>query len=147
MIIMNNGGNIVTDYLECQRQYRKKTGNAATKKYERTKKGKLMRTYRNMQSRVLGILKKKAHLYEGLSILPRRDFYDWAMSSSDFHKLFDEWVASGYKCGSSPSVDRIDISKGYTLDNMQWLSHSENSSRASRQRLQPLKSRPDLGAE
>ena len=147
MIIMINGGETVTDYLEYQRDRRKKTGNAATKKYERTKKGKLMRTYRNMQSRVTGILTKKAHLYEGLSLLPRDEFYRWALASPEFHRLFDEWVASGYRCGSSPSVDRIDPSRGYALENMQWLSHSENSSRASRQRRQPSKLRPDLGAE
>lgn len=118
--------------LERQRQRRKESGNAVTKKYERTKKGKLMRTYRNMQSRVCGILKKKSHLYKGLPILDRQEFYDWAMSSPDFHTLFDSWVASEYKCGASPSVDRIDPKKGYTIDNMQWLSHSDNSRRISR---------------
>jgi hypothetical protein len=33
------------------------------KKYEKTPKGYLMRTYRNMKSRVLGIQHKKAHIY------------------------------------------------------------------------------------
>lgn len=120
--------------LEKQREYRRKNGNAVTRRYERTKKGKLMRTYRNMQSRVTGILKKKAHLYEGLEILPREIFYDWAMSCPEFHKLYDEWVLSDYKCGASPSVDRINPSRGYSLENMEWVSHSENSRRASRTR-------------
>lgn len=143
MVNMNTQeGVTMTDYLESQRQRRKQTGNAATKKYERTKKGKLMRTYRNMQSRVTGVLQKKAHLYEGLSILPRSDFYQWALASPDFHRLFEEWEASGYKCGASPSIDRIDTARGYTLGNMQWLSHSENSSKANRQKRQPSKPHP-----
>lgn len=120
--------------LEKQREYRRANGNAVTKRYERTKKGKLMRTYRNMQSRVSGILRKKAHLYKGLEILDREDFYEWAMASPEFHNLYDGWVSSNYKCGASPSVDRVDPSKGYTLDNMEWVTHSENSRRASRSR-------------
>lgn len=116
------------DYLRKQRERRAQSGNAVTKRYERTKKGKLMRTYRNMQSRVQGILKKKAHLYAGLPILPRVEFYEWAMASNSFHQLFEGWVASGYKCGESPSVDRIDATLGYVLGNMRWLTHRENSS-------------------
>ena len=125
--------NMASD-LKKQREYRRANGNAVTKRYERTKKGKLMRTYRNMQSRVLGILQKKAHLYQGLEILDRDAFYEWAMASPEFHVLYDGWVASGYQCGASPSVDRINPSKGYTLNNMEWVSHSENSRRASRTR-------------
>jgi hypothetical protein len=119
----------MTDYLEKQRDYRAKTGNAATKKYERTVNGKLMRTYRNMQSRALGILKGKRHLYEGIDLLTRQEFYDWALVSPEFHRLYGQWVASGYRPGLSPSVDRVDSARGYTLDNMQWLTHSENSRR------------------
>lgn len=115
------------EYLRKQREYRARTNNSATIKYERTKKGKLMRTYRNMQSRVEGILKKKAHLYSGLPILTRDEFYRWGMESNAFHSLYDGWVASNYQCGESPSVDRIDTDKGYTLGNMRWLTHRENS--------------------
>jgi len=118
--------------LRKQREYRARTANRATQAYERTKKGKLMRTYRNMESRVSGVLKTKAHLYAGLPILPRDDFYRWAMTSDTFHTLFSGWVASGYKCGDSPSVDRIDADRGYVLGNMQWLTHRENSARIRR---------------
>lgn len=115
------------EYLRKQREYRKRTGNVVTKRYERTKRGKLMRTYRNMQSRVLGILKKKRHLYDGLPILSRGDFYEWALASDAFHRLYAGWVASGYQCGESPSIDRIDPDRGYVLGNMRWITHRENS--------------------
>lgn len=131
-----------SDYNRKQREYRARTRNAVTKKYERTKKGKLMRTYRNMQSRVTGVLQKKRHLYEGLPILPRQQFYLWAMSDPEFHRLFDLWVDSEYRCGASPSVDRIDPSKGYVLGNMRWLTHSQNSAQASGARTKPSGVKP-----
>jgi len=115
--------------LQKQREYRLLTNNAITKKYEKTKKGKLMRMYRNMQSRVSGIQKKKAHLYAGKEILNRDEFYEWALSSRDFHELFEKWENSKYDRKLSPTVDRIDPNFGYTIENMQWLTHSENSRR------------------
>lgn len=117
------------EYLDKQKEYRERTGNAATKKYERTKKGKLMRNYRNMESRVKGIQWRKAHLYEGKSLIPRDEFYEWAMSSAQFHRLFDAWEKSGYSRKLAPSVDRVDSSRGYEIGNMEWVTHSENSRR------------------
>lgn len=122
------------DRLAWQRDYRKKNGNLHTKKYEKTKSGKLMRTYRNMQSRVKGIVKKKAHLYDDLDILPRDDFYKWSLSNGDFHSLYENWVNSGYDKKLSPSIDRIDIEKGYVIGNIRWLTHSENSSNGAKNR-------------
>lgn len=110
-----------------QREQRRSNGDFHTKKYERTKKGKLMRTYRNMQSRTLGIVKGKAHLYLGMDVLPREDFYNWSLADREFNRLFEVWVKSGYDKKLSPSIDRKDTSKGYTKDNMRWLTHSENS--------------------
>ena len=115
--------------LARQRERRQLSNNANTKKYEKTKKGKLMRMYRNMLSRVDGIQKKKAHLYAGKEILTRDQFYEWALSSYQFHALFDTWEKSDYDRRLSPSVDRIDSRLGYTVDNMEWVTHSENSRR------------------
>lgn len=111
-----------------QRQYRLNNKNACTVKYERTKKGKLVRTYRNMESRVKGIAKNKAHLYKNLPILEREDFYEWALNDETYNKLHSDWVASNYCRKLSPSIDRVDAEKGYTMENIRWLTHSENSS-------------------
>lgn len=110
-----------------QREYRLQNGNLCTKKYEKTKQGKLVRTYRNMQIRVWGLLEAKAHLYEGLPLLDRADFYSWSLSDQSFNDLFNAWVVSGYSKKLSPSIDRINTSLGYVLENMRWLTHSENS--------------------
>lgn len=123
------------DRLAWQRERRKRTNNSDTKRYERTKKGKLMRTYRNMESRTKGMVEGKSHLYQGLEVLPRQSFYDWSLSCKDFNSLYDDWVSSGFDKKLSPSIDRIDTSKGYTLDNMRWLTHSENSSIGAKSRI------------
>jgi hypothetical protein len=100
---------------------------AAAKKYEKTKNGFLMRAYKNMFHRVTGVQKKKAHLYLGLQILPKHEFYEWSKQSVEFNKLFDEWVDSSYNRKLSPSIDRIDADKGYIKENIRWTTHSENS--------------------
>lgn len=93
-----------------------------------------MRAYRNMQSRVTGVQWKKAHLYKGKSLLPREEFYAWAKDSPDFWRLYRRWVLSGYDRRLTPTVNRIDPSKGYELGNMEWLTHSLNSGLANRSR-------------
>jgi hypothetical protein len=109
-----------------QKEHRKKTRNWDTKKYEKTPKGFLVRLYRNMQSRVTGVQKLKQHLYLGKSLLNRDDFYAWADSSLEFKKLFAEWELSNYTRTLTPSVDRIDSDLGYSLENMRWVTFSEN---------------------
>lgn len=120
------------EQLAKQRERRKANGNASTHRYERTRGGKLMRLYRNMQSRVTGVQWRKRHLYAGKELLSKDEFYAWAKQHPDFGRLYDAWVESGYARALAPTVDRIDSSKGYTLDNMRWLTHSENSSLGAR---------------
>ena len=110
-----------------QRENRALTNNSATKKYEKTKNGKLMRCYRNMQSRVFGIQKNKSHLYQGKEIMSRKDFYEFSINNKQFNELYDAWVSAEFSRKLCPSIDRIDVSRGYTIDNVRWITHSENS--------------------
>ena len=123
-----------------QREYRRASGNSATRRYEKTKRGFLMRLYRNMQSRITGVQKQKSHLYTGKPLaVSREQFYEWAFTHPSFHERFAAWEISGYARQYTPSVDRIDSARGYEFDNMEWVTHSENSRRGSlsryRQRL------------
>jgi hypothetical protein len=111
-----------------QRQHRLQTGNANTKKYEKTPKGFLMRAYRNLQSRCEGLI--KPHIYMGLPRMSREDFYLWAWHDTMFWNLYRAWVQAGYPRKMSPSVNRIDPARGYTRDNVEWLTHSVNSALA-----------------
>jgi hypothetical protein len=95
--------------------------------YEKKPAGFLMRAYRNMRSRVLGIQWKKAHLYEGKALLTKEEFYAWAAASSEFKALFKTWKKSGMDRKLTPSVNRKDPKLGYQVSNMEWITHSENS--------------------
>lgn len=112
-----------------QRERRALSNNSSTKKYEKTKKGFLMRLYRNMQSRINGVQKLKAHLYNGKHLIDRQVFYDWALNNETFDKLFKDYEISGYDRKLAPSVDRINSKFGYELNNMEFVTHSENSRR------------------
>lgn len=103
-------------------------------KYEKTPNGFLMRAYRNMQSRVTGVQKAKAHLYKGLPILPRQDFYKWARSNRDFWRLYRAWKLADFDRRLTPSANRIDSSQGYLLGNIEWVTHSVNSALATKAR-------------
>ena len=102
---------------------------ASTKIYEKTPKGYLVRTYRNMTNRVKGILKSKAHLYEGLPICDKQEFYSWSLSEdNNYLTLLDDYKISGYLLNLAPSIDRIDSSEGYIFGNMRWVTFESNSS-------------------
>jgi len=117
-----------------QKNYRRLTKNLSSKKYEKTKKGFLVRLYRNMQSRVTGVKKDQFYLYAGCRLLDRKDFYRWAENNEEFHRLFAAWEASGYELRSTPAVSRIDTHYGYELWNMEWVTQSETSRRGAMNR-------------
>lgn len=97
------------------------------RRYNKTPLGKLMMCYHNMRGRVTGIQAKKAHLYKGLTLLSRKEFYEWSLRGEEYRRLFSSWVLSGHKRSLSPSINRIDSSKGYAKGNLEWLTHGENS--------------------
>ena len=117
-----------------QRERRAKTNNATTKKYEKTHKGFLVRTYRNMLSRVSGVTKNKNHLYLGKEILNKHIFYAYSLNNNSFNKLFYDWELSGYERRLTPSIERINSNLGYTLDNIEWITFSENCRRGNQSR-------------
>lgn len=120
--------------LVYQRQRRQQNNNSDTKKYEKTPRGFLMRLYRNMKSRITGVQWKKAHLYKDKELFDKDAFYEWALQNPKFHELFNEYVASEYDRKKAPSVDRVDSSRGYTFDNVEWVTMLENSLRGNKSR-------------
>ncbi len=83
--------------------------------------------YDNMFRRVTGRT-NRAHLYQGLTLLPRPVFCAWALAEiSDFWPLWTRWQATGRSRKLVPSIDRKDVLKGYSLENMRWRTLSENS--------------------
>ena len=82
-----------------------------------------------MKSRIEGVQKLKSHLYEGKELMDKDTYYTWALGDNTFNSLFKAWEDSGYNRKLTPSTDRVDSSLGYTLDNVEWITHSENSRR------------------
>lgn len=111
-----------------QKARRLADGNADTKKYEKTFNGFLMRTYRNMKSRVKGIT-NKAYLWQGKTLIDKDQFYVWCHSHDGLKQLFKAWQDSGYNRRLTPSVDRIDSRLGYVFENMEWVPFYVNCSR------------------
>ncbi len=105
----------------------KADGYKTEKAYRKTPKGFLVSTWHNMTGRVSGHTKAKDHLYKGLSICEKEQFYDFSWRNSDFTDLYIQWVISGFEKKYTPSIDRIDPKLGYVLGNMRWLTLSENS--------------------
>ncbi len=70
------------------------------------------------------------HTVIGMPYLSKKQFMEWADENmGTFIKLYRKWAESGYSTKLAPSVDRIDNNLGYTKNNLQWLTHSENTSK------------------
>lgn len=50
----------------------------------------------------------------------------WSFGSDRFDMLYIAWAESGFKKALTPSCDRLDDSKGYSFDNVQWMTWEAN---------------------
>jgi hypothetical protein len=87
----------------------------------------LGQAYTRMFRRVTkGACTKRPDLYLGKPILPREAFLNWSKNHPDFLKLYKQWVMGNYDRKLTPTVNRVRSNRGYTLDNMEWLTNSQN---------------------
>ena len=63
------------------------------------------------------------------------DLREWAFMQPIFHELFDIWVANGYEKMRSPSFDRADDYKGYSLNRLTIITWAENKKKGHYDRL------------
>lgn len=110
-----------------QREYRARTKGAATKKYEKTLPGFIMRQYRNIKSRIEGVQTHNSHLYAGKFLMPKEEYYAFALNDPDFNLLWAEYAASGYDSSKAPSPDRKDSSDGYRVSNIRFIPALDNA--------------------
>lgn len=54
------------------------------------------------------------------------EFKEFALKSEEFKRLRAEWIDSNFEYKLSPSVDRINNNRGYSIDNIQFLTTSNN---------------------
>lgn len=95
-------------------------------KYFKTEKGRLTKMYNKMRERFLN--DEKPHIN---SLCSKEEFLNFAYSdSSNYLYLYENWVKSNFNSKLVPSIDRIDCSKGYSIDNIQFLTRSDNSKKS-----------------
>lgn len=57
------------------------------------------------------------------------DFYNRFIKDEQFNRLYIDWQESNYEYCKCPSVDRINPKLGYSIDNIQFITHSQNSTK------------------
>ena len=58
--------------------------------------------------------------------------HQWLRIHPKMQTLWSTWIESKYNTKLRPSVDRLDDSKGYSLDNIQLMTWDENRSKGGR---------------
>jgi hypothetical protein len=82
--------------------------------------------YSSMNQRVKGKNTSRPDLYMGLPILPRDIFYTWSKNHPDFLALYKRWFSNNFDRKLTPTVNRMNSSKGYVLGNIEWVTNSQN---------------------
>lgn len=84
--------------------------------------------YAGMKQRVNGLAIRK-YPVEGKSLLSKEEFIEWCYEKNNLYKfsgIYRKWEKSNFKRMDSPSINRIDDTKGYEKGNIEWLSVSDN---------------------
>jgi hypothetical protein len=85
--------------------------------------------YAHMLARQRGVASHQSNGARGKPICTPEEFMAWCMEFDNlqaFLTLYFEWAMNDFVRWYSPSIDRINPAKGYTLDNLQWLSFADN---------------------
>ena len=74
---------------------------------------------------------QRSDIYGGKSVCSLDEFLDKFLNCSNFLKLFDNWKNNNHEYKLVPSIDRIDNNGDYTINNLQFITHSENCAKDS----------------
>lgn len=87
----------------------------------------LSHLYSDMKRRVEGKGTHNRGDWAGKPILSKDVFITWSRNHPIFLSLYKQWTMSDFNRKLTPSINRMKSSKGYTLDNMEWMTSSQNS--------------------
>lgn len=91
--------------------------------FKQTFKGRILVSWNNIKLRC-----KRTRIELGMN---KEEFLAFSFASAEFITLFQEWknASKERRRWIVPSVDRIDESKGYCLENIQWMTWEGNYSK------------------
>ena len=69
----------------------------------------------------------------------------WLKGNKELKKMHNDWIKSGFDRWLTPSLDRKDDYKPYTLDNIQLMTWKENSDKGLRERIQLINTKHLVG--
>ena len=82
--------------------------------------------YKHMLQSVRGQQTNRPNM-QGRDICTREEFLDFSLNDLMFNSLYATWQQAGCPTYTVvPSIDRINNSGSYTLDNIQWLTYIQN---------------------
>jgi len=91
------------------------------------KKRILSHRYNGIRQRVEGRAIRDYKVY-GTNLLTPDEWNEFVNETEDkFNQLYENWKTNGFTRKLTPSIDRIDNSRGYEADNIQWLTVTDNS--------------------
>lgn len=93
------------------------------------------RRYAHMKSRVEGRSTNPSGA-QGKELMSREDFFDWCKEKQNFNMfltIYIEWAEEDFELWFAPTIDRIDSTKGYTADNIQWMGYGDNCSKGNKE--------------
>lgn len=102
---------------------------------QRTNKKRILNhRYNQIKQRIEGRAVRN-YKVNGKPMLTYDEWGNWTTAHMDkFDEIYQKWHDSGFKRAFAPSIDRINPDGSYTVDNIQWLSVSENSSKGNKER-------------
>lgn len=87
----------------------------------------LRKCYAGIKQRCTNPKNHNSKYYYGKEICPLGTFLNRFSNDNVFLEMFKKWQESGFEYRIKPTIDRLDNNKGYTVDNMQILTHIENA--------------------
>ena len=78
-------------------------------------------------------IKKRSKLKNYTDVCSKEEFYSFAKNNKTLIELHNVWISMDCELKYVPTVDRINNENGYSIDNIQFLTKSENSSKGNKE--------------
>lgn len=85
--------------------------------------------YTELKQRCINPNRITGKYYYGKKYCSLEEFLSTFLNDSSFLELFKNWQNSNWEYKLCPSIDRVNNSGNYTIDNLQFITHSQNSSK------------------